>query len=120
MTIGDKMQGSEEDPGSEKVGRAERKAQSRQQILKAARDVFFRDGFMAANLDEVAESALFFFLFSFLQILPILLLSWNWPRAPSSRTQLQKRHARAAAPSLRRYSPSLPLQSAATIRSCPA
>lgn len=42
---------------AEKVGRAERKAQSRQQILQAARDVFFRDGFMAANLDEVAESA---------------------------------------------------------------
>jgi AcrR family transcriptional regulator len=41
------------DPAS----RADRKAQSRRQILDAARDVFFRDGFMAANLDEVAEKA---------------------------------------------------------------
>ncbi len=37
--------------------RAERKAQSRRRILDSARDVFFRDGFMAANLDEVAERA---------------------------------------------------------------
>ncbi len=57
MTMGDKMQAREEDSSSEKVGRAERKVQSRQQILKAARGVFFRDGFMAANLDEVAENA---------------------------------------------------------------
>jgi AcrR family transcriptional regulator len=57
MTIGDKMQAPEEDSSSEKVGRAQRKVQSRQQILKAARGVFFRDGFMAANLDEVAENA---------------------------------------------------------------
>ncbi len=42
---------------SEKIGRAARKAQSRRHILDAARDVFFRDGFMAANLDEMAESA---------------------------------------------------------------
>ncbi len=41
----------------EKVTRAEKKAQSRRRILEAARDVFFRDGFMAANLDEVAEKA---------------------------------------------------------------
>ncbi len=38
-------------------GRAERKARSRRQIMDAARDVFFRDGFMSANLDEVAERA---------------------------------------------------------------
>jgi AcrR family transcriptional regulator len=37
--------------------RAERKAQSRRRILDSAREVFFRDGFMAANLDEVAELA---------------------------------------------------------------
>lgn len=37
--------------------REERKAQSRRRILDSARDVFFRDGFMAANLDEVAERA---------------------------------------------------------------
>jgi len=43
-------------PG-DKVSRAEKKAQSRQRILDAARDVFFRDGFMSANLDEVAEKA---------------------------------------------------------------
>ena len=39
------------------TSRAERKAQSRRRIIEAARDVFFRDGFMAANLDEVAERA---------------------------------------------------------------
>jgi AcrR family transcriptional regulator len=37
--------------------REERKAQSRRRILDSAREVFFRDGFMAANLDEVAEKA---------------------------------------------------------------
>jgi AcrR family transcriptional regulator len=37
--------------------RAERKQKSRQRILDAAREVFFRDGFMAANLDEVASLA---------------------------------------------------------------
>ena len=37
--------------------RAEKKQQSRQKILEAAREVFFRDGFMAANLDEVAQKA---------------------------------------------------------------
>ena len=40
-----------------RANRAERKAQSRRRILDSARDVFFRDGFMAANLDEVAERA---------------------------------------------------------------
>ena len=35
----------------------ERKAQQRQKILEAARQVFFRDGFVAANLDEVAAIA---------------------------------------------------------------
>lgn len=42
---------------SSRPSRAERKAQSRRRILDAAREVFFRDGFMAANLDEVAEKA---------------------------------------------------------------
>ena len=37
--------------------RAEKRAQQRQRILDSARAVFFRDGFMAANLDEVAERA---------------------------------------------------------------
>jgi AcrR family transcriptional regulator len=35
----------------------DRKAQQRQRILDAARQVFFRDGFVAANLDEVAALA---------------------------------------------------------------
>jgi AcrR family transcriptional regulator len=48
--------GSVSDP-AERATRAEKKAQSRKRILEAARDVFFRDGFMAANLDEVAEKA---------------------------------------------------------------
>jgi AcrR family transcriptional regulator len=37
--------------------RGEKRAQQRQRILDAARAVFFRDGFMAANLDEVAQRA---------------------------------------------------------------
>jgi AcrR family transcriptional regulator len=37
--------------------RSEKKAQCRARILEAARIVFFRDGFMSANLDEVAERA---------------------------------------------------------------
>lgn len=37
--------------------REEKKAESHRRILHAARDVFFRDGFMQANLDEVAEKA---------------------------------------------------------------
>ena len=37
--------------------REARKAQSRGRILEAARGVFFRDGFMEANLDEVARGA---------------------------------------------------------------
>jgi AcrR family transcriptional regulator len=44
-------------PTADRASRAQKKAQSRRQILDAARDVFFRDGFMAANLDEVAEKA---------------------------------------------------------------
>ena len=44
-------------PPAEKTTKAARKAQSRRQIIGAAREVFFRDGFMGANLDEVAERA---------------------------------------------------------------
>jgi AcrR family transcriptional regulator len=39
------------------ASREERKALQRARILDAAREVFFRDGFVAANLDEVALSA---------------------------------------------------------------
>jgi AcrR family transcriptional regulator len=38
-------------------GRAEKRAASRRRIIDAARQVFFRDGFMEANLDEVARLA---------------------------------------------------------------
>jgi AcrR family transcriptional regulator len=37
--------------------REEKKALSRRRILDAAREIFFRDGFMAANLDDVAQGA---------------------------------------------------------------
>lgn len=37
--------------------RQQKKAESRRRILESAREIFFRDGFMAANLDEVAEKA---------------------------------------------------------------
>ena len=37
--------------------RDDKKAKQRQRILDAAREVFFRDGFMQANLDEVASLA---------------------------------------------------------------
>ena len=44
--------------GPDAVERREaRKAQSRNRILDAARVIFFRDGFMNANLDEVAKRA---------------------------------------------------------------
>lgn len=39
------------------MSRDEKKAESRRRILEAARDVFFRDGFMRANLDEMADKA---------------------------------------------------------------
>ena len=39
------------------MSRAQKKVESRRRILDAARDVFFRDGFMRANLDEMAEKA---------------------------------------------------------------
>jgi AcrR family transcriptional regulator len=38
-------------------GRAEKRAAPRRRIIDAAREVFFRDGFMEANLDEVARLA---------------------------------------------------------------
>jgi AcrR family transcriptional regulator len=46
---------SQGDDGAQR--REERKQLSRRKILDAAREVFFRDGFMAANLDEVAQKA---------------------------------------------------------------
>jgi len=39
------------------MSRDQKKAESRRRILDAARDVFFRDGFMRANLDEMADKA---------------------------------------------------------------
>ncbi len=41
----------------EAVSRAEKKAQSRRRILDAAKVIFFSDGFVAANLDKVADQA---------------------------------------------------------------
>ena len=43
--------------GEPRPRRGERREQQRQRILDAARTVFFRDGFMPANLDEVAQRA---------------------------------------------------------------
>jgi AcrR family transcriptional regulator len=37
--------------------RAERAQESRRRILESAREIFFRDGFEAANLDDVAQRA---------------------------------------------------------------
>jgi AcrR family transcriptional regulator len=49
---------SQQEPSNQREeSREERKAQSRRRILDSAREVFFRDGFMTANLDEVAERA---------------------------------------------------------------
>jgi len=42
---------------NEATARAQKKAESRRKILDSAREIFFRDGFMAANLDVVAERA---------------------------------------------------------------
>lgn len=38
-------------------GREEKKAEVRRRILEASKKIFFRDGFMDANLDEIAELA---------------------------------------------------------------
>jgi AcrR family transcriptional regulator len=38
-------------------GRQEKKAEVRRRILESAKEIFFRDGFMEANLDEIAELA---------------------------------------------------------------
>ena len=45
------------DEDREPPRRAEKKARSRRRIIESAREVFFRDGFMDANLDEVAQKA---------------------------------------------------------------
>lgn len=42
---------------TDRPSREERKALQRGKILESAREVFFRDGFVAANLDEVALAA---------------------------------------------------------------
>lgn len=44
-------------PAEARPRREEKKAAQRQKILESAREVFFRDGFVNANLDEVAELA---------------------------------------------------------------
>ncbi len=48
---------SEQRDDEVREGREDRKAHQRHRIIEAARQVFFRDGFMAANLDEVAALA---------------------------------------------------------------
>jgi len=53
----DRQKAEAESPERGAASRAEKKARSRRRILESARDVFFRDGFMTANLDEVAERA---------------------------------------------------------------
>ena len=53
----DRLHGESGDEMEEAGTREGRRARSRRQILEAARAVFFRDGFMAANLDEVAEKS---------------------------------------------------------------
>ena len=49
--------GKEIGNGEVRISRAEKKALSRRRILDSARTVFFRDGFVLANLDEVAQQA---------------------------------------------------------------
>ena len=46
--------GDDGEEAARRPRRGEKRAIQRQRILDAARDVFFRDGFMDANLDEVA------------------------------------------------------------------
>jgi AcrR family transcriptional regulator len=48
---------ADQDPGESTRSRDEKKALQRKHILDAAREVFFRDGFVHANLDEVAQRA---------------------------------------------------------------
>lgn len=47
----------DEQGGDSSPTRGEKKALQRKHILEAAREVFFRDGFVHANLDEVAQRA---------------------------------------------------------------
>jgi AcrR family transcriptional regulator len=46
-----------EPPRSPGSGREVKKAEVRRRILEASKEIFFRDGFMNANLDEIAELA---------------------------------------------------------------
>lgn len=48
---------ADESGGESSPTRGEKKALQRKHILEAAREVFFRDGFVHANLDEVAQRA---------------------------------------------------------------
>jgi AcrR family transcriptional regulator len=48
---------ADDELGSSSRTRDEKKALQRKHILEAAREVFFRDGFVSANLDEVAQKA---------------------------------------------------------------
>jgi len=57
MTVEGDATGAAPRGGDADGPRSEKKAQSRRRILDAAKEVFFRDGFVAANLDEVAERA---------------------------------------------------------------
>ena len=43
--------------GGDVTAREQKKAESRRRILDSAREIFFRDGFIKANLDEVADRA---------------------------------------------------------------
>jgi len=54
MSSGGIVSESRRSPGPR---REEKKAEVRRRILEASKEIFFRDGFMAANLDEIAERA---------------------------------------------------------------
>ena len=51
------MTTSAPDVAAPRAGREKKKALSRRRILEAAREIFSRDGFVMANLDEVAQQA---------------------------------------------------------------
>ncbi len=54
MSSGGIVSESRRSPGPR---REEKKAEVRRRILEASKEIFFRDGFMAANLDEIADRA---------------------------------------------------------------
>ncbi|MCP5043758.1 MAG: TetR/AcrR family transcriptional regulator [bacterium] len=57
LPVGQTKEAKRMDESGGRISREEKKQLSRRRILDAARDVFFRDGFMLANLDEVATRA---------------------------------------------------------------